>query len=98
MWVEARWDEMTIVDGMLTVPLSVEPGGDAAVSRDWSEAFERARLIFAGEVSIQPHDQDVTLGSGVVLVAHVREDDPQDVEQARFLVNEMVQRANDRVS
>jgi hypothetical protein len=92
---EALWDQMTITDGMLSVPLSIQPAQDLAAWDHWCDAFSSEIHTFA-EGKLNAHDQDVALDAGAIRVHNVDPDDDEDVDSAKWLVGEMIQRANDR--
>lgn len=95
MHQEALWDHMTITDGMLSVPLSIQPAEDLAAWDHWCGAFSHEIRTFA-EGKLNAHDQDVALDSGAIRVHNVDPADDEDVASAKWLVDEMIQRANDQ--
>ena len=70
MHQQALWDHMTITDGMLSVPLSIQSAEDLAAWERWREAFSHEINTFA-EGNLNPHDQDVALDSGAIRVHNV---------------------------
>jgi hypothetical protein len=91
---EALWDRMTVIDRTLSVPLSEQPGNDLGAWDQWCDAFAKEMYTFAAG-GLNPHDQDVELDAGAIRVRNVDADDTEDVESAKWLVNEMIQRTND---